>query len=289
MIIDTFIFNDELDLLEARLTELEDVVDMFVLVESHVDHQDNEKPLHFRKSIREEPERWERWHGKLQMCITGDMPSAREHPDPWAREHAQREWIYWALKQQVMVEIPGDAVVMQSDVDEIPRPLYVRNCRPNFGELISFPMAGLFWAIDWLHPEPWMGTVAARWDTLEEIHRRIGAAMSWMRDSRNSWPFPDPGAGIPTSRPICPPADVEFAPAGWHFSWLGGPERAMKKVGSFCHPEVEDRLVDAIDDGNRYWRLGEHVDGAKMIPVEVDHRWPKWIIDNAPENWFRPR
>jgi flavin reductase (DIM6/NTAB) family NADH-FMN oxidoreductase RutF len=41
-VVDCFPFNNELDMLECRLTELYDAVDAFVLVEARVDHQDHE-------------------------------------------------------------------------------------------------------------------------------------------------------------------------------------------------------------------------------------------------------
>ena len=41
MIFDAFMFNDELDMLEMRLTELSGAVDFFVAVEADVDHQDD--------------------------------------------------------------------------------------------------------------------------------------------------------------------------------------------------------------------------------------------------------
>ena len=47
MLFDTFLFFNELDLLEIRLEELKDVVDRFVLVEAGVTLSGNPKPLYF--------------------------------------------------------------------------------------------------------------------------------------------------------------------------------------------------------------------------------------------------
>jgi hypothetical protein len=76
--------------------------------------------------------------------------------------------------------------------------------------------------------------------------------------------------------------------AGWHFSWLGGHAAAMRKVNSFCHPEVEQRIRTGAE---RNWREGVHVDCIKMKPVDVDKTWPKWMQDpkNVPPSWYRPR
>ena len=45
MVIDCFLFFDEIDLLEIRLNELKDVVDVFVLTESPYTFTGKEKPF----------------------------------------------------------------------------------------------------------------------------------------------------------------------------------------------------------------------------------------------------
>jgi hypothetical protein len=88
-IVDTFMFNNELDILQMRLEELYNAVDHFVLVEAKVDHQDHPKPLHYA----ENRERFKPWADKIVHVIAGDMPTKAQDNDPWAREHAQREFI----------------------------------------------------------------------------------------------------------------------------------------------------------------------------------------------------
>jgi hypothetical protein len=71
---------------------------------------------------------------------------------------------------------------------------------------------------------------------------------------------------------------------------LGGRERVLHKVGSFCHPEVLDRIQRGIEDDDYFWREGWHVDGLRMRPVEVDKSWPRWVYEgHAPASWYRPR
>ena len=50
MVIDTFMFYTELDMLEFRLKELNSVVDKFVLVESTKTFVGNDKPLYFEEN-----------------------------------------------------------------------------------------------------------------------------------------------------------------------------------------------------------------------------------------------
>jgi hypothetical protein len=173
-------------------------------------------------------------------------------PDPWAREHAQREHVRFGLR-----DAKPDDVILHGDVDEIPSELVARHIRPE--GFISFTQRGHFWAVDWLYPEPWYGTVAGRF--------RDVTSFGGMRDMRNiARKLPD---------------------AGWHLSWLGGPDVAMAKVGSFCHPEVEHRIRKGLENDS-FIREGFHVDGLRMKAVEVDSTWPKWIVDGkCPESWFR--
>jgi hypothetical protein len=255
-VIDCFPFNNELELLECRLTELYDAVDTFVLVEAQQDHQGHQKPLYYADN----QDRFEAWADKLVHVVCGDLPTVAEDPGPWAREHAQREWIMVGLAE---LDLDAEDIILQSDVDEIPTAVAARNVRPRGAESIAFHQRGHFWAVDWLYPPGWNGTVARRLGTIDSFTQ--------MRDTRN---FAN-----------------RLDNAGWHLSWLGGPEAALRKVGSFCHPEVEPRIRANAVDSDRYWREGIHVDGVKMVAVDVDRSWPKWIQDrtNVPANWYRPR
>ena len=254
-IFDTFPMHDELDILECRLVELEDVPNLLhVIVESDVTHQDNPKPSY----LRDNWSRFEKWADRIVHVWATGLPTITDDADPWAREHAQREHVWTGLRES---DAQPDDVVLHGDIDEIPTSLVCRNIRPG-GRYVSFEQRGHFWAVDWLYPQPWMGTVAA------EVSR-VGS-FGAMRDTRNTAPIKIPNAG-------------------WHLSWLGGRERALKKVGAFCHPEVQDRILEGLDD-HRFYRDGVHVDGLQMRPVEVDRKWPKWIVAGyAPESWYRPR
>lgn len=262
MLVDAFPFHDELDILEMRLVELFDTVDWFVLVEADVTHQDVPKPSHFRDNA----ERFAPWADKIINVWATGLPTVAENPDPWAREVAQRQHIATGLAQ---IGVTDNDIVLQSDVDEIPRPLHARNCRPMEG-MVAFKQRGHFWAVDWDYPPGWRGTVAG---TVANIHRlhptRPFEAMRNLRNLAGLTVLPD---------------------AGWHFSWLGGPDRAIDKMAAFCHPEVEELIIGGLANDNYWWREGFHVDGVRMRPVDVDATWPDWIVEgNAPMNWFRPR
>jgi hypothetical protein len=253
----------ELLLLECRLTELYDAVDAFVIVEATTDHQGHAKPLNFYDHY----DRFAPWKDKIVYIVADDLPTPADDEWEWAREHAQREWIGRAL---IILGAQPDDILMQSDADEIPTALAARNVNPRGDEKIPFHQRGHFWAIDWLYPPGWNGTVACRVGALPSFTRDRAGCFAAMRDSRNN------------------PSPKQILAGGWHFSWLGTHEDRMAKVRSFCHPEVEHRIVTNAD---RYYRDGVHVDDIKLEPVDVDHTWPKWMQDpaNVPECWLRPR
>jgi beta-1,4-mannosyl-glycoprotein beta-1,4-N-acetylglucosaminyltransferase len=262
LIVDAFPFNNELDILELRLTELGDAVDRFVLVEATRDHQDHPKPLWYA----DHRDRFAPWADKITHVIVadGEMPSHGQDPDPWAREHAQREFI-----ARGVADLNNHDIILQSDVDEIPRALQARNVRPG-SRMVSFQQRLHCFAVDWLHPMWWYGTVAATVDTLSRLP--AGRAFGYQRRAR--------------VRVDNPP---HLRDAGWHLSWLGGKDAALAKLGSFCHPEIAERTEQLLT-ADVFLREGYHVDGTKMEPVDVNDEWPKWIVDgHAPAVWFRRR
>jgi len=121
MIYDCVILFNELDLLELRFSELESVVDRFVIVEAPVTFSGRQKRLAFA----ENRERFRRWQDRIIHVVVDDMP---RNNDPWARERHQRN----AIMRGLALAQSGDGI-MVSDVDEIPCPASVKNWSPNQG------------------------------------------------------------------------------------------------------------------------------------------------------------
>jgi beta-1,4-mannosyl-glycoprotein beta-1,4-N-acetylglucosaminyltransferase len=70
-VFDSFIFFNELDLLELRLNILNDVVDYFVLTESPWTVSGNPKPLYYQ----ENKDRFEKFNHKIIHNITEEIPN----------------------------------------------------------------------------------------------------------------------------------------------------------------------------------------------------------------------
>lgn len=252
---DTFMFGNEyeFDVLECRLVELEDVPNVVhVAVEADVDHQAHPKPYH----LSEQLDRFAPWKERLRVVRATGLPTLADSSDAWSREQAQREFA-----KDAMSDAANGDVVLHGDLDEIPTPLVVRNVRPR--GMVAFEQRGHFFAVDWLYPQPWRGTVAAMAGSFQRFNQ--------LRDARN----------------FAPPLHN----AGWHLSWLGGPEANDRKLHSFCHGEVASQIEYGMSNGrNAFLEDGIHVDGTVMVPVDVDESWPRYVYERrCPANWFRPR
>ena len=108
-VFDTFPFSNEVDLLEARLTELYDHVYRFVLSESPVSYTGLPKPLYYQ----ENKERFTPWKDKI-IAVTADVSAATSTPE---REYIQRQSIWRGLDDYET----GD-ILITGDADEIIHP-----------------------------------------------------------------------------------------------------------------------------------------------------------------------
>lgn len=279
-IVDTFPMHDELDMLECRLYEMQDIPNLtHVIVEADVTHQDRPKPSYYLDNA----DRFAPWKDRIVHVWATGLPTAAAAPNAWARELAQRDHVATGLAG---LDLGPDDIILHGDLDEIPRPLHVRNA-PRGDCLFAFGQTGLFWAVDWRYPYEWWGTVGANVRTVSRMGQRPFVEMRNRRNIPADLAALNPG-GWAAGWAMPPGRTVAMHDAGWHLSWLGGEERARHKVGAFCHPEVKDRLEVAIADGNRYYREGVHVDGLKLEPVTVDDTWPRYIVERrCPTSWFR--
>jgi hypothetical protein len=121
MIFDTFIFNDELDLLEIRLSYLDEVVDRFVLCESTQTFSGNKKPLYFRDNIN----MFSKYSSKIiHLIFEGPFSESA-----WINENNQRNFLIYGIKEAVL----GDVIIL-ADLDEIPSKHVVSRIARNYSE-----------------------------------------------------------------------------------------------------------------------------------------------------------
>ena len=209
MIIDTFTFFNELDLLELRLIELSQYVDMFVVVEADKTHAGNPKPMYFQENLK----RYKEWSHKIRR-VEVTLPFLPTNGDRWVLENAQRNAISAGLEG-----IAGGDVVLVGDVDEFPK-LYSWN-----GVEGVFQCQETYYKLNlWTRPNrgSWNGTCAVK-----------------------AWRFSSPYGSI-TPQDVRNCRDL-LRPVGfgWHFSWA---EDAQTKLASFAHTEaaIAERVATRV-------------------------------------------
>lgn len=228
MIVDTFMFYNEFDVLEIRLNTLDPYVDLFVLVEAEVNHVGGPKELFYENN----KERFSKWHSKIKHIIVkkDECPTDRS---PWSREKYQRECISRGLQ-----DVPDDAIVMISDVDEIPdMSMFKWEHLPH--RVISLHMWMYMYNFNFLFTgEPWVGTVVTTAD-LVKIH-----GINFFRDSR--WKFPT----------------IRYC--GWHLSSFGDEKHVLNKMRTFAHAldDNNHKHLQTEENIKKWIQEGKHVDGA---------------------------
>jgi beta-1,4-mannosyl-glycoprotein beta-1,4-N-acetylglucosaminyltransferase len=196
MLIDCFIFYNELDILKKRLRYLDSVVDKFVLVESTTTFRGIPKELYYQNN----KDMFREWHDKIIHIIVKDNPSGK---DPWVREYFQRNCIARGL-----LEFQDDDIVMVSDVDEIPNRTALR--LPPDVPICSYNMIAFQYNFNYIQElEPWFGTVITTKEVLMQVSPQKLREMRW---------------SVP-----------HYKNAGWHLSSFGDEKFIANKVYNFAH------------------------------------------------------
>ena len=115
MVIDCIPFFDELDLLEVRLNELNNIVDVFLITEATLTFSGHPKALCFM----ENKERFSAFGSKIRHVVIDKYDSV-DTTDAWAMDRWQKVQGLGGCGLQ-----KGD-IVIYSDCDEIPKAVKVR-------------------------------------------------------------------------------------------------------------------------------------------------------------------
>ena len=246
---DAFLFCNELDLLEARLVELDSAVYRHVLVEAPVTFQGNPKPLHFA----ENKERFAPWEDKI-IHIVADPGDCADH---WAREHAIRDAV-----PQGLHELADDDIFMYGDVDEFPYPGVIQHA---MGTILVAWQHSL--AVNLLEPTTAAGPMVVHGTDSPHALRQF-----FVRQQGDDRPFMRNPQGFPIT-------------GARHFSWLGGPGSLQAKVRAFSHPEYTEQ-VDA-SAGDMYRNRVSPYSGNLLQEVVIDETFPRYMQDHkGPASWY---
>lgn len=271
-VFDSFIFFNELELLEMRLNILNDVVDYFVLTESPFTVSGNEKPLYYQ----ENKDRFGKFNDKIIHNVTETIPNDFSHmlektkfhvayndKDPYGTRFIDipirfQRAIYNRNASAFGIEKAGitdDDLVITSDADEIINPYVLEDLswfNPD-NHYVALCNA-YYYKLNFLYQDDWMGSRICTWKHLKNTtidqHRQ---------DHANAYRIEN---------------------AGWHFSFLGSAENFKLKLASYEHTEnntevnisnAEEKVEKGLDPLNR---------GMTYRAVPIDESYPEYIQNN---------
>lgn len=261
---DCFLFFNELDLLEIRLNELNDVVDKFVLVESSLTHSSKKKPYYFEQS----KDRFKDFLHKIVHVKVDDTPDIPPRAGRMGTFHNRHdiEWFQRDCAGRGLTSCADEDLILLSDVDEIPRPESIKKAAEllmrDKNAIVSFKQNLYYYYINGLcmkgnTAEPWWGTTAC-------LYKRYPGAQNMRNTKANN-------GNVVTD-------------SGWHFSYIGGADSIALKIESFSHAEFDN---DVVKDRNRINKviesgvdLFERHDKPRQVYVKLDESFPKHILNN---------
>lgn len=271
-IFDSFIFFNELDLLELRLNILNDVVDYFVLTESPWTVSGKPKPLYYQ----ENKERFDKFNHKIIHNITEEIPNDYSDYMKKRKYHTPLEELDWngipyntyelrfkraifnrdsSIYGVVNFGINNDDIVLTSDVDEIPNPLIFQNMDwfdPD-NHYVCLQRA-FYYKLNYLYQENWMGTRISSFDKLSKYS--VDILRNLHRDS------------------------YKIEQGGWHWSFFGDAEQFRSKLSAYEHSEnnidenlsnIEEKIENGIDPFGRQITIKK---------VSIDKSYPDYILNN---------
>jgi len=262
-IIDTVIFNDELDLLHMRLDYLYDIVDWFIIVES-LDS--------FSKKVRKQRYVYESNQGmfekykdkilyykiyKLPFDSNNIAPENKYKNEEYQRDACGAGLYDLSLKNQ----IAANDWVIHSDIDEIPNRVALMYLQSNTANIAICRMKQklFYYNVNVLQNQEWYGPVGMR--------HGLSATMSFLRENRNN------------------PFLFTFNDGGWHYSYMGGVDRIQRKMLSYSESD-DNNAFSNIDN------IKNSIDNVVDLLGRTDDMFVKTVVDigqpgMAPDNIFR--
>ncbi len=255
MIHDIFPFHCELEILKARLTELDPVVGRFYVVECVLTHKGDPKPLYFADNRS----MFDAWSDKIEHVIVDDPPRqpsfSAEPPQMFDDPAWKREW-FQMDRAMSRVNLGDTESVIYTDVDEIPRADAVREFRVQ-DECVTLSLQEYQFFLNWRLPTKNVNSCMI-----------IGRAFR----SRRRAQIRHQHDGFRRNRTI--------ENAGWHFSSMGGPEMVKQKLQSFCHWNRKCVLEYNVLPEPKASPIPQTWEGSPISKVSIDDNYPKYIRDN---------
>jgi beta-1,4-mannosyl-glycoprotein beta-1,4-N-acetylglucosaminyltransferase len=251
-IVDSFIFNNELDLLNYRLNLLYPYVDHFIICESIYTHSGKSKPLYFKDNI----DKFDKFMDKILHLYIYEYPYIEPNIDyaknhQWANESFHRNSLCIGYKN---LNLDKEDIVIVSDLDEIINPEILKKIRDNeliINDTYYLEMDMYYYNLYNRFYDFWYKAYITNINSINENNDLTAIRLNY------------PSKIIPIG--------------GWHLSYFGDLTFIQKKLQDFTHQEFnneyyknESYLKKCILD-NKSFISNEELE---FIPLEKNERLP---------------
>jgi beta-1,4-mannosyl-glycoprotein beta-1,4-N-acetylglucosaminyltransferase len=288
-IFDTFMFFNELDLLEIRLNILDPYVDYFVISESTVTFSGIEKPLLFNQN----KERFQKFKDKIIYNLVDDTPKNFNEWTPPNIYYTERDKSYnhkssglplknlsLSFQREVYQRdsvINGllgiasdDDIIIMSDLDEIPNPETLKMIFSLVDEniLIHCKQKWYMYYLNNICDKDWYGTHVCKFKYLKKFSVDLLQYHKENIYELSGGPIIENG--------------------GWHFSFLGDANTIKQKLRAYSYQGGRTAkllaLIDIIFKNRIQKKLANNEDifltGRKFRRVPIDDSFPEFIRNN---------
>ena len=265
MLIDSFQFFNERELVELRVKYLNEIVDYFVVIEADITHQGKKKDWNFPDILKNELKKFSKKIQYHQLKIDTEKIKNEESfiiedlkgDDAWRIENFQRNYTKTVCKK-----FSDNDILIISDVDEIPSKEKLKFILSSDFEKISpIAMEQHLFHIDcnYLRKESWRGSIV----TTIKICNAYSPHQ--FRRYRNKI--------------------SHFTDSGWSFSSFGGAKKIKEKFEAFAHKEYNDDKFKSIEHIENCQKNGLDLFHRKVETVKVDKKFfPKDLLRLMEEN-----
>lgn len=253
MIYELIMFHDETQMLQLHLNVLKDVVDHFVICELDHTFSGKKKDQYNSQSIPLFP-----FQEKIAYVLA-KLPNGFDTSNRWNIENYQRNMCKICLEK---FEFDPDDVILISDTDEIADPDLLQRRAKWLDSPMSWDTWVYYYYLDYqlALPEPTTSKCM--------VMSRVKDWKGSVQDMRNM------RLGTPSIR------------GGWHFSYMGGVNRIIQKLGEFSHAEYDSdyykdpaRLEKIISQRKDLFDRPMHFE---KIQIRYPYH-PQYLVDHIDE------
>jgi beta-1,4-mannosyl-glycoprotein beta-1,4-N-acetylglucosaminyltransferase len=288
-IYDTFMFFNELDLLEIRLNILDPYVDYFVISEATITFSGKSKPLYYLENRT----RFKKFEHKIIHNIVDDTPNKFTEWNPSHQYYTNRNMSYQhksggnllsSLSLNFQREVfqrdsvinpildiaEDDDFIIMSDLDEIPNPKIFNKIFTglNSCDLVHCKQKWFIYYLNNLCERDWFGTHVCKFSYLKknsidllQYHKEDGLQQS---------------------------DGLIIEDGGWHFSFVGGEEKIKEVLEAYSYQGGRTAKLlfvwDKIFKNRIRNRIINNKDlfltGRSFRRIEIDQSFPEYLINN---------